>query len=230
METTIGTTFRNTQVTLHRYYDQSVGHDVHAVYHQDYRHCHLQEYPTSQYAYGRASGNMADDGCSYYRPHHYWSTHRSNWPAVLFQYEPDISIRGRSRPGQLITREGWLVLDLNSKPVKDFRMPFALSSRPEPYLLEAIMRQNYDLEMGVQDLRARMPGALVNGVDKTRAGTISMSMNRFRMSAGLISWSAKLGSGMYISVSFLPLLCGFPSPGSCSSSKWRVPLLRHVAI
>ena len=29
---------------------------------------------------------------------------------------------------------------------------------------------------------------------------------------------------------FLPLLCGFPSPGSCSSSQWRVPLSRHVAI
>ena len=137
---------------------------------------------------------MADDGCSYYRPHHYWSTNRSNWPAVLFQYEPDISVRGRTRPGQLITREGWLVLDLNSKPVKDFRMPFALSSRPEPYLLEAIIRQNYDRDMQVQDLRARMPGVLVNGVDNIRTGTISMAMNRYRMSAGLISWSAKIGS------------------------------------
>ena len=73
-------------------------------------------------------------------------------------------------------------------------MPFALSSRPEPYLLEAIMRQNYDRNMQVQDLRARMPGTLVNGVDKIRTGTISMAMNRFRMSAGLISWSAKIGS------------------------------------
>ena len=36
--------------------------------------------------------------------------------------------------------------------------------------------------------------------------------------------------GMYISESFLPFLCTFPSPGSCSSSKWKVPLPRHVAI
>ena len=137
---------------------------------------------------------MADDGCSYYQPHHYWSKDRSNWPAVLFQYEPDISLRGRNMPGQLVTREGWLVLDLNSKPVKDFQMPFALSSRSEPWLLEAIMRENYDRDIQVQDLRARMPGILVNGADKIRSGTLSMAMSRFRLSAGLISWQGKIGS------------------------------------
>ena len=239
MQTTIGTTFLNTKVTLHRFFDKSVGRDVHAVYHQDYRHCFLAEYPTSQYAYPRASGNMADDGCSYYQPHHYWSTSRSNWPAVLFQYEADVSLRNRSTPGNLVTQEGWLVLDLNSKPVKNFRMPLALSSKPEPYLLEAIARENYDQDIGVQDLRARMPGFLVNvskfrslsfpfchaprangklklprhvavrrrylngvmltskftqGVDKIRTGTISMARARFRLSAGLISWSGKVGS------------------------------------
>ena len=194
METKIGTTFRNTKVTLHQYYNQSVGHDVSAVYHQDYRHVYLQEYPPSYYAHGRASGNMDDDGCSYYRPHHYWSMDRSDWPPVLFQYEARISVRGRNKPGQLVTPEGWLVLDLNSKPVKDFRMPFALSSKPEPYLLEAIMRENYDGDMQVQDLRARMPGILVNGADKIRTGTISMAMSRFRLTAGLISWQGKIGS------------------------------------
>ena len=187
METTIGTTFRNTKVTLYRYYNQSVDHDVRAVYHQDYRHCYLQEYPASLYAHPRSSGNMADDGCSYYPPHHSWSTNRSDWPPVLFQHQPDISVRGRNRPDQLITPEGWLVLDLNSKPVKNFKMPFALSSKPEPYLLEAIIRENYDKDMGVQDIRARMPGRLINGVDSIRTATLSMSMNRFRMSAGLVS-------------------------------------------
>ena len=137
---------------------------------------------------------MADDGCSYYQPHHYWSTSRSNWPAVLFQYEADVSLRNRSTPGNLVTQEGWLVLDLNSKPVKNFRMPLALSSKPEPYLLEAIARENYDQDIGVQDLRARMPGFLVNGVDKIRTGTISMARARFRLSAGIISWSGKIGS------------------------------------
>ena len=73
-------------------------------------------------------------------------------------------------------------------------MPFTLSSKPEPYLVEAILRENYDKDMQVQDIRARMPGVLMNGVDKIRTGTISMSINRFRMSAGLISWSAKIGS------------------------------------
>ncbi|KAL8796484.1 MAG: hypothetical protein Q9195_001158 [Heterodermia aff. obscurata] len=137
---------------------------------------------------------MADDGCSYYEPHQYWSENRADWPTVLFQYEPDISVRGRGKPGQLITREGWLVLDLNSKPVKNFRAPLALSSKPEPYLVEAIIRENYDLDMQVQDIRARMPGVLVNGVDRIRTGTICMAINRFRMRAGLISWSSKIGS------------------------------------
>ena len=106
MDKTTGTTFLNTEVPLYKYYDKSVGHFVRAVYHQDYRHCFLAEYPTSEYAYPRASGNMADDGCAYYQPHHYWSPSRSNWPEVLFQYEPDISKRARSTPGNLVTQEG----------------------------------------------------------------------------------------------------------------------------
>lgn len=103
-------------------------------------------------------------------------------------------MKGRIKPRRLITEEGWLVLDLNSKPVKSFRMPFALSSKLEPFLMEAIMRENYDMDIQVQDIRARMPGNLVNGVDKLRTATLSMAMNRFRNQAALTSWTGKIGS------------------------------------
>ena len=195
MLTTTGTTVLNTQVTLHRYHDQTVNEHVYAVYHQDYRHVWMQQYPSNLYAHTRKSGNMADDGACYYPPHHDWSEDRNDWPAVLFQYEPDISIRARNKPKNLITEEGWLVIDLNAKPVKDFHsIPYALSSKAEPFLLEAIMRENYDSDIQVQDLRSRMPGALVNGADKIRTGTLSMAMSRFRRQAACISWTGKVGS------------------------------------
>lgn len=193
--TTIGTTIRNTHVTLYRYHDRAVDRHVWAVYHQDYRHVWMRQWPSNHYVHPRKSGNMIEDGTCYYPPHHNWSEDRNHWPAVLFQYKPDISIRGRNKPRNLITQEGWLVIDLNAKPVRDFHsIPFALSSKAEPFLLEAIMRENYDSDILVQDLRARMPGALVSGVDTIRTGTLSMAMSRFRRQAACISWSAKVGS------------------------------------
>ena len=93
----------------------------------------------------------------------------------------------------LVTEEGWLVVDLYSKPVLDFpNCPLTLSSKLEGWLMEALLRKGYQYGMKISDIRARMPG--VKGEDTIKTSTLSMRMNRFRGIAGCISWTSKEGS------------------------------------
>ena len=187
------TTVLGTQVAVQPYYNHATYRDVKAVHHQDYRHVWMNMLPSTWYAYPRKAGNRRDDGTCYCERHHSWGSDRAKWPAVCFQYLAAPNTKSTKKVGQLITQEGWLVIDLNGKPVLDYDMPLALSSKTEPFLLEAIMRSNYAQGIQVQDLRARMPGTQAN--DGIRGATLSMQMNRWRMEAGCISWATgKVGS------------------------------------
>ena len=183
----MGTTILGTQVPIQRYYDQSIDIFVDAVFHQDYRHVWMTNFPSTLYAYPRKGGNRQDDGTCYYGRHHSWGNARDEWPDLCFQYLPDYDQKPKIKPDQLLTPEGWLVIDLYRKPIYEFRMPLALSSKTESFLLEAILRDNYDLGISVQDLRARMPGDQRN--DGIRSATLSMQMSRWRTTAGCISWA-----------------------------------------
>lgn len=189
----MGTTVLGTEVAVQQYYDHATRRDFNAVFHQDYRHVWMTMLPSNWYAHPRKAGNRRDDGTCYYETHHSWGSERQNWPPVCFQYLADTNTKSTKKPGKLFTQEGWLVIDLNRKPVLDYDMPFALSSKMESFLLEAIIRSNYDQGIQVQDLRARMPGTQEN--DGIRGATLSMQMNRWRMEAGCISWATgKMGS------------------------------------
>ena len=189
----MGTTILGTQVPIQQYYDHRIQTEVNAVFHQDYRHVWMTNFPSTFYAYPRQVGTRKDDGTCYYERHFRWGSAREEWPDLCFQYLPDYTKKSNTKPGQLFTQEGWLVIDLNRKPIYDFRMPLALSSKIESFLLEAMMRDNYDLGIQVQDIRARMPGDQKN--DGIRCATLSMQMNRWRSTAGCISWATgKIGS------------------------------------
>ena len=122
----------------------------------------------------------------YYDRHHTWGADRRDWPDALFRYMPDIAQRGKVKVGPVYTQEGWLVVDLKSKPLLNFRMPMTLSSKAEPWLLEALMRENYGSNIKLWDLRARMPGTPVK--DEIKVSNLSMALTRFRLQAGCLSW------------------------------------------
>ena len=147
----------------------------------------MTNYPSTLYVYPRQAGKRKDDGTCYYDRHYSWGSARDEWPDLCFQYLPDYDRKSNTKPGQLFTQEGWLVLDLYRKPIYDFRMPLALSSKTESFLLEAMLRDNYDLGIQVQDIRARMPGD--QRKDGIRSATLSMQMSRWRAIAGCISWA-----------------------------------------
>ena len=206
--TTMGTTIIGTQVPIQRYYDHKISTEVNAVFHQDYRHVWMTNLPSTFYAYPRQAGRGKDDGTCYYDRHYTWGSARDEWPDLCFQYLPDYRRRSSRKPGQLFTPEGWLVIDLYRRPIYDFRMPLALSSKTESFLLEAMMRDNYDLGIQVQDIRARMPGDQRN--DGIRGATLSMQMSRWRTTAGCISWApGRTGSDTirYYLDALLPQAC-----------------------
>ncbi|KAL8827082.1 MAG: hypothetical protein Q9191_003403 [Dirinaria sp. TL-2023a] len=183
-------------IELYSYHDHPNNRSLVAVYHNDYRQVWIAEYDTDLYTHGRAKGTMANDITCFYGPHQHWGPTRKNWPEVIFQYKPDTERpSNRGTPGWLYTVEGWLVLDRRSAPVLAFNMPLTISSVCEDWLLEAIVRDCYHDNVGVQDIQARMPGMLdANGSEPIRTGTISMRMTRFRKIAGCISWTPKVGS------------------------------------
>jgi len=189
------TTISNTPVELVTYYDKAERQNYLAIYHDDYRHVWIAQYPPSLYTHARLQGDRAhNDITCYYEPHASWSEQRGDWPGILFQYEPPHRPRRKRQPDWLYTTEGWLVLDYKHQPVRDYKMPLTLSSKCDDFLCEAIMRDNYHDHIGVQALLARMPGKIVNGQEPYRVGTISMRMNRFRNWACCITWEPKVGS------------------------------------
>lgn len=187
-------TILGTRVELIPYHDKEDNRTILSIYHNDYRHVWIEQNDTMNYINRRAHGQDEDDETCYYEPHRSYSDNRQDWPDVLFQYESEPRSRRPEKPKWLFTEEGWLVLDFNSNPVLDYKMPLTLCSMCEGWLLETIMRENYCQHIGVRDLMARMPGKIVDDKEPSHVNTVSMRMTRFRKEAGSISWNPKVGS------------------------------------
>lgn len=86
---------------------------------------------------------------------------------------------------------GRIVLDGNNHPVMLYlELPLTLSSKMDPWLIEAILRLNP--KIGCHDLWARMPRSTVPS--QKVANTLSVRASRFRHKAGLTSWSKRRGT------------------------------------
>lgn len=138
------------------------------------------------------------DVTAYFPPHQNWGEERSNWPKIIFQYEPGPREQSTTTDVLWSTPQGQIVLDINNDPVLVYQeIPVTLSSRFEPVFMEAVLRSNRKITQ--KDLRARMPRfptaeSKASGKDVINRNTLSMSMTRFRRAAGCISWNDRSGS------------------------------------
>ncbi|KAL8926718.1 MAG: hypothetical protein Q9208_002792 [Pyrenodesmia sp. 3 TL-2023] len=118
---------------------------------------------------------------------------RDQYPAINFVLER----KDYTHPNYEVTAwryNGYLVLDLSRKPIRNFRhLPYTISSRIPGGHIEALMR--FDDRVDYADIRARMPPTIIvsqNGkaVEKPlkHVRTLSAVTQRYRQSAGCPSW------------------------------------------
>lgn len=150
----------------------------------------------------RYSGLGATDVTAFLPSHRSWGKERRQWPAVLFVL--DIKKAPKPTPAlpkqvPLWYRGGKLVLDRNSKPMRDFptTLPSTCSSELEGWLLVAMFHTDTRIQIG--DVHARMPHEVMLDGNKGKiplfqVNTISMRMTRFRLEAGLLPREKRCGS------------------------------------
>ena len=144
-----------------------------------------------------------------------WGEDRSQWPAILYQYEPRQGDVSHKKPPIWTTQDGYVILDIENDPVMAFEeIPDTISSVIEAPFLEAFCRLNQHIK--IKDIRARMLRDPTeqgewngDGKDPIRIGNLSMKMTRFRERSGMITWGRRAGSTnikAYLD-SILPQVC-----------------------
>ena len=124
---------------------------------------------------------------------------RLHYPPINFVLER----RGYDHPKYMVLHlyhNGLLVLDLDDKPIKDFRhLPLTISSRIPGGHIEALMR--FDDRVTYADIRSRMPTKILvhrNGKASERqlqkVGALGAAAARWREMAGCLNWHDRLGS------------------------------------
>lgn len=115
---------------------------------------------------------------------------RNQWPRILHLINREDEAKSDWRVSAM-EYNGRIVLDGNNHPVMLYlELPLTLSSKMDPWLIEAILRLNP--KIGCHDLWARMPRSTVPS--QKVANSLSMRASRFRHKAGLTSWSKRRGT------------------------------------
>ncbi|KAL9601198.1 MAG: hypothetical protein Q9219_002698 [cf. Caloplaca sp. 3 TL-2023] len=171
------------------------GQWVPAVYHYDLRAEMVARAPPSLYEHQPAHGRDELDVTSYWEAHHTWGfKNREERPDILFNWlEPE---QKRTRPG-IMEHQGRIVIDTENHPVKDWPIPFCLSSAVEPGRLEAMSRENGN-QISKRDFRARMPATVLKRDGRNEApiteNAIGMRRFRFRDETGSLAWEKRDGT------------------------------------
>ena len=137
------------------------------------------------YDHERSHGEHKDDVTSYHPDQKTWGPDRKlHWPFMKDKLLFRLDCNDYPRPNYAVTLwydEGRVVLDGDNHAIKPYRnIPLTLSSVPDMYMLENIIRE--DTRITNLDFRARMPPIVYNarGTKGTPLGTLSMISMRFR--------------------------------------------------
>ena len=152
-----------------------------ASYHHDLREEILQRYPPAAYDVRPSRGACPLDQTSFWRPHQALNfDNRDDYPDIVLQWiPPEQKSNGKVNP---LMYKGRILIDFNNRIIKDFQMPFCLSSELEGARLEYISRTNR-ISPSKADYAARMPVEKnEKGKLKPRvvANAIGMKKLRFR--------------------------------------------------
>jgi hypothetical protein len=128
------------------------------------------------------SGTLPGDVTCFHEDYKHCGPDRPDWPRILYQYKPDDQRPCKSKPGKLLSPEGYVVLNSKNEPLLNFpSIPLTIASECKGWMLEAFSRTNKWATM--KQIRSRMIGAT-----NPRDGNLSMRMTRFRRKAGAITW------------------------------------------
>ncbi|KAL2038871.1 hypothetical protein N7G274_008393 [Stereocaulon virgatum] len=203
------------------YNNPMTGHWEAAIRLNDIRAKILREEDPSQYTFPKKHGNKGGkhptNYTSFLPKDKDFGPLRANRPDILFRITRDGQYS--VQPAGYLLDEGRIVLDAFDHGIRDFpHLPKVLSSELEGHDIEYYCRQNAQLTD--YDLIARMPnywGGKGNSEWKTpRGGTINQRAQRYRGTAGLISWNQREGTQSkndYI-LSLIPGWCKNPAVNS----------------
>ncbi|KAL8965912.1 MAG: hypothetical protein Q9183_003621 [Haloplaca sp. 2 TL-2023] len=163
-----------------------------ASYHHDLREEILQRYPPAAYDVSPARGASRSDQTSFWKPHKSLNFEsRDDYPDIVLQWiPPEQKSFGKVSP---LMYKGRIVIDFNNRIIRDFQMPFCLSSELEGARLEYISRTN-KISPSKADYAARMP------VDKDKKGglksrvvanAVGMKKLRFRNLHALVPFETR---------------------------------------
>lgn len=128
------------------------------------------------------SGTLPGDVTCFHKDYAHCGPDRPDWPRILYQYKPDDQRPCKSKPGRLLSPEGYVVLNNKNEPLLDFpSIPLTIASGCKGWMLEAFSRTNKWATM--KQISSRMIRAT-----NPRDGNLSMRMTRFRRKAGAITW------------------------------------------
>lgn len=167
-----------------------------ATYHHDVRAEVLRQAPPETYDQLPSSGtDELDDKTSYWEPHrHLRFDRREDLPDILLQFLPT-KTEPKKPPG-ILKHNSKIVIDINNRPIRNYPIPFCLSSQIEPARLEFFSREN-DNRISKEDFAARMPSVKDKGGNLrplTTPNSIGMRRLRFRNKAGCLAFESKQGS------------------------------------
>ncbi|KAI4125881.1 MAG: hypothetical protein LQ338_004025 [Usnochroma carphineum] len=167
-----------------------------AVYHEELRAEYIAKAPPTLYVHPPKRGRDALDVTSFHESHRTWGFgSRDVRPEICFQWLPT-NDRITPVPGPMM-HNGRIVIDIEHHPVRDWPIPFCLSSDVEGGRLEAMSRENGG-RITKRDFRARMPPKVLkrDGKWKDLIGETALGMRRirFRDQASLIAQDPRDGS------------------------------------
>ncbi|MCJ1380676.1 hypothetical protein MMC17_003784 [Xylographa soralifera] len=176
--------------------DGSLEHylDIAAVIIDDIREALIKDHnDKGHYDHPRAKGIDDKNVTCFHASQKSRGKDRANWPLSL------LSIYTYPSNGELWYHNERLVLDPDDRPIRVLDIPAVCSSQMEDWLLAAIYRSDYRVE--IADLRARMPRRIKlikRGAEVIEPlyipNTLSMRMTRFRTKHGLMPREKRDGS------------------------------------